>query len=981
MDERKFSRDELNRAKETLKQIPPEELEARGIVTKCKHGYICPNPNCRNGSGRDGTGSQFKLGDNGWELLCGKCTDGYDIIDILGFFFNLKTDTDFPEIVKKGCELFGITFNGDYIQSDIPVRKATEKKPVVPDQFKGIIEQAHGRIGELLQKHGGQWRGLNRITLDYFYIGYLPQWFARKDAPTSPRVIIPTSFNHYLARLDADIKNFNVPDGVVFNEKEHRGCKEIFNFKNALLESTDDICFMVEGEIDAMSIAQSQMRRDPEKGYVPAVNVVAISGSKLSADNQRQLKSLPPKKFIVMLDNDETGKKSAPLVVSTLQALGHQAVARFLPDNFNDANDFLRADPEYLAYFIETTFEEAKKFFKAAQVPAVPAVPAVPKLGEEKISADTDDNLPQDNDGELWTQELIKSCPVNLKLPQGYTMSTKHIWKILPPKKKQSQPQYVSISRTPIVLTGIYTDEKDYCTEYEVAMLVGHQWRRTIVPGETLLDARGVGCLKSKGALFFKGGDIAEFLSNFIADNWDSIPKIKVYKQTGWTDDECEKFGYPTSNGDAVVRRAGYDYEKIFKPKGDRDEWKKKFSEVTNLGGPVARTIIGSACAAPLVKMLEDVPNLQVHLFGKKSIGKTPMLKFAVSIFGDTKVGALTHTFAATPKSRLETACAFSDLPLICEELESIGSKDVEKLSQDIYNYYLGISGQALKKDGTLRDPKLFSGARLTSGEHSLVQHNGNGGELKRVLGIRASELLPEDFASNLYSFCNRNHGLFGELWIRYISANRDIISQEYHQCLKNVIAFLNDNHQERDLTQLRTLILSGIAYQHFKSCIGLQESGNDKEVLDDIDAIIRTLPFANEIDDTTRAIKDLSSFVASHEKSFIHVEENKDTGKPNETSAWGIVCHGKIFDTGEVAFFPTELKKILEDELGFTSAKKLIDEWKDKGNVLITDKGRTTHKIRLGNKTARVIHFAANIISTDTDAAELDYYEKQGVL
>ena len=78
---------------------------------------------------------------------------------------------------------------------------------------------------------------------------------------------------------------------------------------------------------------------------------------------------------------------------------------------------------------------------------------------------------------------------------------------------------------------------------------------------------------------------------------------------------------------------------------------------------------------------------------------------------------------------------------------------------------------------------------------------------------------------------------------------------------------------------------------------------------------------------------------------------------------------------------FPTELKRILEDELKFASADKLIAEWKEQGNIPITDKGRTTHKIRIGKETYNVIHFRAGIIATDTDSAEINYYEKEGKL
>ena len=116
-----------------------------------------------------------------------------------------------------------------------------------------------------------------------------------------------------------------------------------------------------------MSIAQACSTWDGGKKIYP-VNVVAISGSQLSDGMKRQLKTLPPKKFIVMLDNDDAGRKSAPILVATLQSLGHQAAVFNLPDKYNDANDFLREDPEYLAYFIEETVEEAQKTFNAAQI-------------------------------------------------------------------------------------------------------------------------------------------------------------------------------------------------------------------------------------------------------------------------------------------------------------------------------------------------------------------------------------------------------------------------------------------------------------------------------------------------------------------------------------------------------------------------------------------------------------------------------------
>lgn len=572
--------------------------------------------------------------------------------------------------------------------------------------------------------------------------------------------------------------------------------------------------------------------------------------------------------------------------------------------------------------------------------------------------------LMNDDDGEVkfaMTQDKIKSCPVNLRLPDNYVFNRNGITLVVPPKKDGDNPKHICAARNPIVPTRKFREPIKGTLEYEFAILDSGKWRKVEIDGSALADTRDLSkSLARYGAQIKKGEHLREFFIDVLSLN-PELQELKSYNQTGWIDDDCEEFAYPSANGNTIIRRAGYDYDKTFKPRGSREEWKKKFLEVTEQGGAISHVIIGAACASVLVKPL-SLPNLQIHLWGKKSIGKTPMLKFAVSIYGNTDANFLTHTFSATPKSRLETACAFSDLPLICEELES-AAKNTEKFSADIYNYFLGIGGQALKKDGTKRDPKLFSGVRLTDGEHSLVQSCGNGGEFKRVLELRASSLLDDALSSSLYEFVKLNRGLFGEDWIKYTIEHRGLISTNYHQTLDTVQAVRGKIY---DLTQLRTLIVSLVNYQHFKTFLGLQENGSDLELANDIDAILRLMPTADEIDDTARAIEFLQSFSAGNDKFFAH-----ETDKPefeNEFTQQTPTCYGKKFKNGEVAFLPHSFKKILEDEGGFKSADKLREEFYDKGYLRHMN-GKTTYQTWFNGSNTKMIRFEAGIIEHATDA------------
>lgn len=577
---------------------------------------------------------------------------------------------------------------------------------------------------------------------------------------------------------------------------------------------------------------------------------------------------------------------------------------------------------------------------------------------------------PPAEDNFVRTQDRIKSCPVNLRLPEDYVFSEDGIELVVHGKRGD---KYICAARTPIVPTKVFLNPLNGKVEYEFSILVFGKWAKVEVDGAVLGDRELTRILNGHGALIDKPPILSEFINAVIKLNAGILPRPKSYNQTGWTSEEFEDFAFP-ANGKSVVRREGYDYGRILRPHGDREEWKEKFGEVVKQGGARVKTIIGFACAAFLVRPL-GLPNIQLHVHGRKSIGKTLTEQFAVSAFGNPTIHGLSYSFASTPKARLEMATAFSDFPTICEELESISKRDAEKISQDVYQFFMGTSGQALKKDGSLRETKHFSGARFTSGEHSLVQSFGNSGEFKRVLELRCNSLLDEEFAADLYGFCAKNHGLFLEDWTRYIIEHKDTISKDYNQLLKYICADQKDNGTEKDRTQLSTLVVSSIAYQYFKVAIGLQHEFDCREFEEVTNTVAAEMQSAEELDDTTRAAEELSSYVASHEKNFAHEKANGE-----EEPAWGATCSGIIYENGEVAFHPTELKRILKDELGFISASKLIGEWHDKGKLIVNGT-RKDHVIKIGKKTYKTIHFKANVVATSIDAAEVKYYEDLGAL
>jgi hypothetical protein len=600
---------------------------------------------------------------------------------------------------------------------------------------------------------------------------------------------------------------------------------------------------------------------------------------------------------------------------------------------------------------IATIHDIAKRY--GYQEPShVSAVPSVPT----QIS----------NGNEVRTRERIKDCPVNLVLPQNFIFGKNGITLVVPPKKETDDPKYICVTRTPIVPTKIFREPKQNSFTYEIQTLIRSVWRTTEINGRTLADPRAIITLADNGALILEPKLLCRFLNEIISLNPD-LNEIKAYDQPGWHDG---KFIYPTGGKDYVVRRPGFNYAEEFATRGDPEIWKKYFLETCSKGGAIARLFFGNGLLATLIQPL-NILNAQIQLNSKSGSGKTALAKMTAAIFGNPR--ELIRTFGATEKNRQAVAAAYNDLPTFFDEMETMnGKKAEEQLSQMIYSFAEGKGNQAQKRDGTARPAFRFYGSRLMTAERPILKENDLRGAFKRLVQIRCPKLFDDNFAADLHFIAESHFGHFGKPWTEYSTEHQKEIIQTFYEFGKIFAA----HTLNIEPTQLKSITAALIVLQHFFILIGAQSAFDRQAVVQDLKEIIALLPTNAEIDDTARAIVALGSYIASHEKSFTRDEKDSDTGNPVEIGAWGIVCSGKIFDTGAVAVFPTELKRILEDELKFASADKLLNEWKEQ-DILITDNGRTTHKIRIGKKTYNVIHFKEGVIATDTDSAEVSYYEE----
>ena len=314
---------------------------------KSGEGYICPI--CGSGSGPHGTGITENPKSKG-HFTCwgGDCFKNADIFEIIGKQYGLK---DFNDALNKACEIWGIAPDepDSYVgqaRSRTPKKESMNRRvdesPTQSDEVKDFTEffkQAAANI-EKTDYH----RGISLETLKKFRVGFWEKWRVNGNAPFSPRLIIPVWSGGYLA-LDT---RANLTEQESKYKKMRVGKVRLFNMD--ALKQTSKPVFVVEGEIDALSI-------------IDAGGVALGLGSVVNISKLIQaVKEQPPKvPLIIALDNDEAGQKARTKLVEALKELGFFSYRlSTLPEAYKDTNDFLMNDREGVMAWVSS--EESMDF-------------------------------------------------------------------------------------------------------------------------------------------------------------------------------------------------------------------------------------------------------------------------------------------------------------------------------------------------------------------------------------------------------------------------------------------------------------------------------------------------------------------------------------------------------------------------------------------------------------------------------------------
>lgn len=304
------------------------------ITSKSKGAnmYVCPI--CGSGTKSHGTGA-FSI-KNGTSWKCFSCGKGGDIFDLIGEYEGIANHS---EQLKRAEELLETYTDRSTVQDDFrknqnqPKNEQYIHRNIHTTDYTNFFLQANRNI-EKTNYH----RGLSIETLNRFKIGYVENWRHPKahKAPASPRLIIPTSKESYLARDTRD----QIPEDQKPYSKSKVGNIHLFNTE--VLETATKPIFIVEGELDALSI-------------------IEVGGEAIALGTTAKVKSFlellktnkPEQPFIISLDNDKEGEKACRELTDGLREL-KISFYKFNPaGKYKDANEALLGNREAFKRAVE----------------------------------------------------------------------------------------------------------------------------------------------------------------------------------------------------------------------------------------------------------------------------------------------------------------------------------------------------------------------------------------------------------------------------------------------------------------------------------------------------------------------------------------------------------------------------------------------------------------------------------------------------
>lgn len=273
------------------------------------------------------------------KVRCFSCEEDLDTLDLI----QIDQKTDFIGALEYGKRLYNITTE-NYSKNEGPGYPKTPQlapsKDIRPQEVEEPRNEPRASFTAYYDRctknlHLTDYperRGISQETCKRFSIGFDTRYKAGYG--TWEALIIPTSEATFTAR-NTD------PQAESKDRYRNHGKANLFNLEG--LKRSDQAVFIVEGEIDALSIIEAGGEAVALGSTANAPKLVEeIKAGNIGADTF----------LILMLDQDNAGRKAEAELKAELDRLGVISISDSLPEDYKDPNEFLTKDKSAFKTFI-----------------------------------------------------------------------------------------------------------------------------------------------------------------------------------------------------------------------------------------------------------------------------------------------------------------------------------------------------------------------------------------------------------------------------------------------------------------------------------------------------------------------------------------------------------------------------------------------------------------------------------------------------
>ncbi|MEX0052473.1 DUF927 domain-containing protein [Clostridium butyricum] len=380
-----------------------------------------------------------------------------------------------------------------------------------------------------------------------------------------------------------------------------------------------------------------------------------------------------------------------------------------------------------------------------------------------------------------------------------------------------------------------------------------------------------------------------------------------------------------------------YEGEFDVKPNGSKDEYINLIKNDV-LGQASLEFVLLVTLSSVLISYLSDqidIGSLIVHLVGNSTIGKSTIMKLAISMFANPSVrkNGLISTYNTTENALFKQIEGLQGVPFGIDELSA---SNMDNYSRLIYNFYSGIEKARMNKDSTLQERGSWSTVILSNGEKSLLKSSDkNAGISIRVIEVSNTVFTKDaENADKINEVIASNYGHIGFEFAEYVmNQGKENVLTRYNHKVNELKTFfsqsnVNDNFTDRRVKQFAMILLAGEFLENIMQ-IKLNEDGIKELILN--------------IERESIKNRNLERSAMEYIKEYVSANQNKFEVTDKEylinSQWWGRIVRKD--ENMKLEILPSKFKEILKDG-GFEDDRVVLKELK-KTKLLDYEKGRYT--------------------------------------